>query len=142
MEDNYRQEMIDFLQEDSKDLLDIRSEHKLGDLPLDTRIFDGEDVFGLNAESQKPSVFSRTATMAGRALKKVAFPAIAGIGLLTGAYANLIDDAQHLTDNPIVFETVQTVPDAGYSIDTPITDGSRIVFEENGKVVTVDTSDC
>jgi uncharacterized coiled-coil DUF342 family protein len=79
--------------------------------------------------------------MAGRALKKVAFPAIAGIGLLTGAYANLIDDAQHLADNPIVMESVQTVPDLGYSIDTPITDGSRIVFEENGKVATVDTSD-
>jgi len=141
MEDNYRQEMIDFLQEDSKDLLDTRSEHKLGDLPLDTRIFDGEDVFGLNTELQKPSVFSRTATIAGQALKKAALPAMAGIGLLTSAYAGIIDNAQqYLTDNPIIMESVQTVPDAGYSLETPITDGSSIVFEENGKVATVDTS--
>ena len=141
MEDNYRREMIDFLHEDNPDLISKRSEHKLGDLPLDTRIFDGEDVFGLNAESQKPSVFNRAATIAGRALKKAALPAMAGISLLTGAYANIIDNAQHLAENPVVFETVQTVPDSGYSIDTPITDGSRIVFEENGKIAMVNTTD-
>ena len=142
MEDNYRQEMIDFIHEDCKDLLDTKSEYRLGDLPLNTQIFDGEDVFGLNYESQTPSVFNRAATMAGRALKKAALPAMAGIGLLTGAYANLIDDTQHyLTDNPIVMESVQTVPDSGHNIDTPITDGTNIVFEENGKVATVNTTD-
>ncbi len=88
----------------------------------------------------KPSVFSRTATMAGRALKKAALPVAVGVSILTGSYANLIDDNQYLTDNPIIMDTVQTVPDAGYSIDTPITDGLSIVFEENGKIATVDTS--
>ena len=92
-------------------------------------------------EDTNSSPFNRASTMAGQALKKVALPVMAGIGLLTGAYATLIDDAQQLAKNPVVFETVQTVPDAGYSIDTPITDGSSVVFEENGKVVTVDTTD-
>ena len=97
-------------------------------------------------EDTVSSPFSYAATMAGRALKRAALPVIAGIGLLTGAYAGLIDDAKHLADNPIVYHTdhtdnTQLVPYSGITQENPVTDGRNIVLNENGRIVTVDTTD-
>ncbi|MDP6845837.1 MAG: hypothetical protein QF460_02700 [Candidatus Nanoarchaeia archaeon] len=74
-------------------------------------------------------------------------PVLAGASIVLGAMAGVIYDnkiGSELAEDKIVYSSennIQFVPYMGTVQENPITDGQTIVLEENGKIVTFNTTD-
>jgi len=73
---------------------------------------------------------------------------LGGLSLLGLAVAGAAKDMAPSLDDAIVYhadhvseDNTQLVPYSGVAQENPVTDGQNIVFEEDGKIVTVDTTD-